>query len=91
MWTDASAGTTANVMLSAATVYRVAAPGPTGVRAEYGRLARDALTDPEPLEVETVDDLAGLPSPVYPGVRNGRGTTTVMCWDTTSCVDVAGK
>ena len=68
-WSDAWAGTIANVILLLAVVYGFAAHGPTGLRAEYRHLARDALADPAPSELVTDGDLARLPAPVAEYVR----------------------
>ena len=68
-WSDAWAGTVANVILLAAVVYGFAVHGPTGARAEYRRLVGDALADPPSTELVTDDDLAGLPAPVAAYVR----------------------
>ena len=68
-WSDAWAGTGANVMLAVAVGYGFAAHGPTGARAEYRRLVRTALTDLPPSELVTDVDLAGLPGPVARYVR----------------------
>jgi hypothetical protein len=68
-WSDAWAGTVANAILLAAVVYGFAAHGPTGARAEYRRLVRDALAEPPPAELVTDDDLTRLPAPVADYVR----------------------
>ena len=68
-WSDAWAGTVANVILLAAVGYGFAAHGPGGARAEYRRLVRSTLADPPPAELITDDDLAGLPGPVARYVR----------------------
>ena len=68
-WSDAWAGTVANVILLAAVVYGFAVHGPTGARAEYRRLVRDALADAPRTKLVTDDDLAGLPALVAAYVR----------------------
>ena len=68
-WSDAWAGTIANVILLLAVVYGFAANGPTGARAEYRRLVGDALADAPPSGLVDDDDLARLPAPVAGYVR----------------------
>jgi hypothetical protein len=68
-WSDASAGTPANLILLVAVVYGFAADGPFGARARYRRLVRESLTDPLPSNLLTDADLAGLPAPVAEYVR----------------------
>lgn len=68
-WSDAWAGTLANVILLAAVAHGFAAHGPGGARAEYRRLVRSTLADPPPGELITDDDLDGLPGPVARYVR----------------------
>jgi len=61
-WSDARAGTVANVILLAAVVYGYASHGPQSYRAEYHRLASAALTRPLATgDVVTEADLAQLP------------------------------
>lgn len=63
-WSDARFGTIANVLLLAAVVYGAFAWGPFGLRAEYGRLVREATSrlasGPRPPSI-TEADLAALP------------------------------
>ena len=68
-WTDAEAGTVANLILLAAVAYGYAAQGPTSFRAEYRRRAKAALSTPPNSPVVTDLDLAGLPAPVAAYVR----------------------
>ena len=68
-WSDAKAGTVANVILLGAAVYGFASQGPTSYRAEFRRRAGVALTGPRPGGVVTEADLAHLPEPVAAYVR----------------------
>ncbi len=68
-WSDALAGTVANVILSLAVVYGFAAHGPVGSRARYRRLVRSTLADQPTMPLVTDDDLAGLPAPIAELVR----------------------
>jgi uncharacterized membrane protein YphA (DoxX/SURF4 family) len=73
-WTDARAGTLANVLLLCAAVYGFAAHGPTSFRATFRRLADETVAaarsaDERAGALVTEDDLAHLPSPVAAFVR----------------------
>jgi hypothetical protein len=73
-WTDAKAGTLANVLLAISAVYGWRAEGPTSFRARFRHLARQTTaaagcTTSEPLVTEA--DLAHLPTPVAAYVRAG--------------------
>jgi hypothetical protein len=74
-WSDAKAGTMANLLLLlGAVVHGFAALGPTSYRAEYHRRVRSALGDlptkmPSEAGVVTDVDLAHLPAPVAAYVR----------------------
>ncbi|MCW2750327.1 MAG: hypothetical protein JWR83_1437, partial [Aeromicrobium sp.] len=68
-WSDASAGTIANLMLVLAVVYGYASQGPTSYRAEFRRRSRIALAQPAIDEVVTEADLAELPDLVAAYVR----------------------
>jgi Family of unknown function (DUF6544) len=69
-WTDAKAGTAANVVLVLVAVFGFAAQGPTSFAAEWGDRAEAALqATPTPNGVVTEADLAGLPDPVSRYVR----------------------
>lgn len=69
-WTDAKAGTAANVLLALVCVHGFAAHGPTSFAAEWDRRAEAALSAaPTPDRVVTEADLAGLPAPVARYVR----------------------
>jgi hypothetical protein len=68
-WTDARAGTIANVILLVAVVYGWASQGPRGARAEYRRRAGDALAVPSSADLVTEADLASLPTSVAAYVR----------------------
>jgi hypothetical protein len=69
LWSDAKAGTVANIILLAAVVYGYASQGPASYRAEYHRRVDAALTEPLPNGVVTEADLADLPEPVAIYVR----------------------
>ena len=69
LWSDAKAGTVANVILLVAVVYGYASQGPASYRAEYRRRVDAALTEPLPNGVVTEADLADLPEPVATYVR----------------------
>src|SRR5664280_2268954 len=69
LWSDAKAGTVANIILLAAVVYGYASQGPASYRAEYRRRVDAALTEPLPNGVVTEADLADLPEPVATYVR----------------------
>lgn len=68
-WSDAKAGTLANVLLLGAVVYGYAAQGPTSYRAEYRQLVETAFTAPIADTVVTEVDLAALPHAVANYVR----------------------
>lgn len=68
-WTDAKAGTIANVLLAMAVIHGYAAQGPRSARAEYRRRVDAALCEPEPVRVLTDTDLEHLPAPVAQYVR----------------------
>jgi hypothetical protein len=68
-WSDANAGTLANLILLVAVVYGYASQGPTSYRAEFRRRSQLALSEPIVGEVVTEDDLADLPDPVAAYVR----------------------
>jgi hypothetical protein len=69
-WTDAKAGTAANVGLVLVCVYGFAANGPTSYTAQWDHRTEAALTAaPAPGRVVTEADLAGLPDPVARYVR----------------------
>ena len=68
-WSDASAGTLANLILLLAVVYGYASQGPTSYRAEFRRRSQIALTQPIDGELVTEADLAELPDPVAAYVR----------------------
>ncbi|MCU0268513.1 MAG: hypothetical protein MUF83_07675 [Acidimicrobiales bacterium] len=72
-WSDAKAGTVANLALAAAAVYGFGSQGPTSFRARFRRLARQATTAASctasgrgPV---TDEDLARLPTPVAAYLR----------------------
>ena len=69
LWSDAKAGTVANVILLVAVVYGYASQGPTSYRAEYRRRVQAVLTEPLHDGVVTEADLADLPEPVATYVR----------------------
>lgn len=69
LWSDAKAGTVANIILLAAVVYGYASQGPASYRAEYRRRVDAALTEQLPNGVVTEADLADLPEPVAIYVR----------------------
>ena len=69
-WSDAQAGTIANVILLTAVVYGYAAHGPASFRAEYHHRVNTALSPPPNGAVVTDVDLAHLPEPVAAYVRN---------------------
>lgn len=68
-WTDARAGTIANVVLLAAVGYGFASQGLTSARAECRRRTRGALETGSPGGVVTENDLERLPPPVTAYVR----------------------
>lgn len=69
-WSDAAAGTVANVVLLAAVVHGVASQGPASSRAEYRRQVTSTLASaPPPGMVVTEADLDGLPEPVAAHLR----------------------
>jgi hypothetical protein len=68
-WSDASAGTVANLVLLLAVAYGYASQGPTSYRAEFRRRSQIALSEPIVGEVVTEADLAELPDPVAAYVR----------------------
>ena len=68
-WSDAKAGTLANVALLGAVVYGWASQGPRGARAEYRRRSANALCALNSAELVTETDLARLPALVAAYVR----------------------
>lgn len=73
-WSDAKAGTAANLLLAVAAAYGFRAQGPTSLRARFRRLADEtvatALSAAGPAgAVMTDDDLEHLPAPVAAYVR----------------------
>lgn len=74
-WSDAKAGTAANVLLLIAAAYGFRAHGPTSFRARFRRLADEtvgavqASSGPGAAALVTDDDLEHLPSPVADYVR----------------------
>lgn len=69
-WTDAKAGTLANVVLLVAVGYGFVSEGPTSYRADYRRLvAAELSAQPADETVVTEADLAPLPAPVAAYVR----------------------
>jgi hypothetical protein len=69
MWSDAGAGTVANLILLLAVVYGYASQGPTSYRSEFRRRSQLALSEPFDGELVTEADLAELPDPVAEYVR----------------------
>jgi len=69
LWSDAKAGTVANIILLAAVVYGYASQGPASYRAQYRRRVDAALTEAPPNGVVTEADLADLTEPVATYVR----------------------
>lgn len=73
-WTDAKAGTAANVLLTFVAVYGFCANGPTSFRARYRRLADESVRSVQSADqtsgsLVTEADLAHLPPPVAGYVR----------------------
>jgi len=70
-WSDAKAGTLANLLLLTALGYAFVSNGPTSYRAEYRRRIETALREPDQDAgpVVTEADLAHLPGPVAEHVR----------------------
>ena len=68
-WTDARAGTVANIVLLLTVVYGYASQGPTSYRAEFRRRSQTALAEPVAGTVVTEADLGGLPDLVAAYVR----------------------
>lgn len=70
-WSDAKAGTLANLLLLTALGYAFVSNGPTSYRAEYQRRVETALREPDQDAgpVVTEADLAHLPGPVAEHVR----------------------
>jgi hypothetical protein len=68
-WSDAKAGTLANVILLGAVIHAYASQGPRSYRAEYRRRVGAALSEPLPDGVVTEADLTHLPEPVARYVR----------------------
>ncbi|MFN7985781.1 MAG: DUF6544 family protein [Vicinamibacterales bacterium] len=66
-WSDARAGTLPNLVLAALVVYAACAWGPFGLRAEYERLVRDAMSESAQRHNAVVPDTALLAVP--PQVR----------------------
>lgn len=69
LWSDAKAGTVANIILLAVVVYGYASQGPASYRVQYRRRVDAALTEPLPSGVVTEADLAYLPEPLAAYVR----------------------
>ncbi|MGV1008740.1 MAG: DUF6544 family protein [Dermatophilaceae bacterium] len=63
-WTDAKAGTVANIVLAVAAAYGYASQGPRSPRADYRRRAEAALARPTTSHLVNAADLAGLPAPL---------------------------
>jgi hypothetical protein len=63
-WSDAWAGTIANVLVLAGVVYGAASVGPFGLASEYRALVREATRDVGPREILREDDAGHLPEPV---------------------------
>lgn len=82
-WSDAKAGTFANLILLAAVAYGYASRGPRSYRTEYQRLAAGALAPPLPAGLVTEADLARLPALVAAYVRKsgavGQPRVTNFC------------
>ena len=69
-WTDAKAGTLANVVLLLAAGYGYAAYGPRSFRADFSRRVEEIEAEPIPTDGDvTESDLAHLPGPVADYVR----------------------
>ena len=68
-WTDARAGTAANVVVLVAVLYGFASQGPISPRAEYRRRASEAVAEVVPDGRVTEADLEHLPAPVAAYVR----------------------
>lgn len=68
-WSDAKAGTVANVILLAAVVHGFASQGPTSYRAQYRRRVDATLAEPLHDGVVSEADLAHLPEPLAAYVR----------------------
>ncbi|MET0578902.1 MAG: DUF6544 family protein [Ilumatobacteraceae bacterium] len=68
-WSDARAGTLANILLLLAVVYGYASHGPRSYRAEFRRRSHLALAAPLTDGVVTEADLRTLPAPVAAYVR----------------------
>jgi len=69
-WSDAKAGTLANVILLTAVVYGCASQGPWSHHTEYLRRVDVALAEPGSGAIVTEDDLAHLPAPLADYVRS---------------------
>ncbi|MFN7982674.1 MAG: DUF6544 family protein [Vicinamibacterales bacterium] len=63
-WSDARAGTLPNLVLAALVVYAACAWGPFGLRAEYERLVRQAMSESVQRDNALVPDAAALPVPL---------------------------
>lgn len=63
-WSDARAGTIANLIIALVVAWVFFAEGPMGLRAEYRRSVREALADASPGAIVEASDLAALPPPV---------------------------
>lgn len=68
-WSDAKAGTVANVVILIAVFYGFLSEGPVSYRSEFRDLVASALARPRVEGTVTEDDLAGLPAPVARYVR----------------------
>ena len=69
LWSDAKAGTAANIILLAAAVHGFASQGPASYRAQYRRRVDAALTEVLPNAAVTEADLGDLPEPLASYVR----------------------
>lgn len=63
-WTDAKAGTVANVLLLLLALHGFASEGPSSLRAEYRRAVQDRAVPERNRSVVTEEDLTPLPEPV---------------------------
>lgn len=68
-WSDAKAGSVANIVLLAAVIYGFASQGPTSYRGQYRKLVHAALAPPLPADDVTEADLTDLPQAVAAYVR----------------------
>jgi hypothetical protein len=70
-WSDAWAGTIANVVILVGVVYGAAAVGPFGLAGEYRSAVRELTRAPAPGPALQEDDLTNLPEPVRCYLRGG--------------------